>query len=159
LPSAGEAPPREWSLASNRRRPDPPKTQSRQIHVQRAGLDLGQVGVRIVGSRSGGLRPKIPVSARAFAKESLEFLEINPQSIPVQKYFQISPSFYAEAPEISRNRVRRPWSTALHVRPCIYSLITFRFPVFAQNPLEVLFSRRKAPGPCFSPRFHVLAPF
>jgi hypothetical protein len=107
-PHAGEGPPREWSPASNRRRSDPPIPLNCPIRVQCAGLDLGQVGVQIVGSRFDGLRPKIPVSARAFAKESLYFLGINPQSIPVQKKFQIGPSFYAEAPELSRNRVRFP---------------------------------------------------
>ena len=43
-----------------------------------------------------------------FAKETPSFLEINPSSGPVQKYFQISPIFNVLTPELFRYRTRHP---------------------------------------------------
>ena len=84
----------------------------------------------------------IPFQPGPFAKESLQFFEINPQSMSVEKYFQIHPFFYVLDPEFLSNRTRRPPLVVLRANPCIYGLFTFGPSVFAENPLEPSFSRR-----------------
>ena len=68
-------------------------------------------------SRSGGPDPNITVRPVTFAKEPLSFSRFNPQSISVQKYFQLSPFFYVLAPELFPIRTRRPRLLFLRVRP------------------------------------------
>ena len=54
---------------------------------------------RAIRSRSERPDSKVPVRPVSFAKEPLSFSRFNPQSISVQKYFQIRPCFYVLHPE------------------------------------------------------------
>ena len=68
-------------------------------------------------SRSSGRDSRVTVRLGLFAKESLDFLEINPPSNSVEKYLQICPSFYVLDPELFRFRTRSPPVAVLRVRP------------------------------------------
>ena len=86
-------------------------------------------------SKSGGPNPNITVRPVTFAKEPLSFSRFNPQSNTSQKKLQFGPETCTKPPGFSQNRTRRPSLDFLRVRPQSFSLIMYRTPVFAENPL------------------------
>src|SRR6185503_17548243 len=102
------APPRELCLRRQRRHPRAPSILGRPILFQRARLDQLTPSPGADGSRSNGPNTNLPLRPVTFAKETLPFLDINPQSCSVLKYSQKGPELYTKPPGFSRNRTRRP---------------------------------------------------
>ena len=94
-----------------RRAPPPPARpnfQSHPIQIQRTGLDRAPFR-----SEPPDLDPTAeihpyPFALAIFVKEPLNFSIFNPQSICIQKYFQLGPVFITLAPKLSRFSTRRP---------------------------------------------------
>ena len=63
---------------------------------------------------------------RVFAKEPLNFLEINLLSVLVQKYLQCSPFYSVSTPVILQNQTHSPETLVLHASPHVLGLILFR---------------------------------
>ena len=90
----------ESRAGDSRRRPARPTAPVRSIRDQRTRLDRHTPSSRAFRSQSDGRDPRIPVRCGVFAKVTLIFPIINPQSTSIQKKLQFSPEISAQPPEL-----------------------------------------------------------